>query len=243
MSDTLIYMPTNNCARVMSFVLLNELEDQVVVKSPKDYGGMRSGQYRAINPMGKMPAMVTGEGTMLFESQVILEHLTDKHASRLKEPLQPATLTARTKARLLVRVHDIYVSSPNCAQEGFFSTQGAMYKKDMVMEERQARIKDLALQLDVLEGLLDGAGPWAAGETLSQADIVLHPTYIFIAELGPIALGWADPWAQRPKTAAWFARCEAHPVLSKVGADVHGFCSKVLTGNAEAIAASLKAAL
>ena len=106
--------------------------------------------------------MVTGEGTMLFESQVILEHLADKHASRLKEPLQPATLTARTKARLLVRVHDIYVSSPNCAQEGFFSTQGAMYKKDMVMEERQARIKDLALQLDVLEGLLDGAGPWAA---------------------------------------------------------------------------------
>ena len=242
MPDTLIYLPTNNCARVMNFVQLNGLEDEVVVKSPKDYGGMKSEQYRSINPMGKMPAMVTDEGTMLFESQVILEHLADKHASRLKEPLQPTTLAARTKARLLVRVHDVYVSSPNCAQDGFFSTQGVMYKKDMVIEERQARIKDLALQLDVLEGLLDGAGPWAAGE-LSLADIVLHPTYIFVAELAPVALGWADPWAQRPKTAAWYARCEAHPVLSKVGADVHGFCSNVLAGNAESIAASLKAAL
>ena len=40
MADTLIYVPTNNCARVMIFLRLNGLEHEVSIKSPFDYGGL-----------------------------------------------------------------------------------------------------------------------------------------------------------------------------------------------------------
>ena len=240
--DTLIYLPTNNCARIMNFIKLNELDDAVTIKSPADYGGLKSADYLKINPMGKMPAMITTEGTTLYESQVILEHLADKHASRVKMPCQPSTLDARTKARLLVRVHDQYLSGPNCTQDGYWSNQGVMYKAAMALAERKERIVDFGKQLDVIEGLLDDAGPFAAGAELSLADCALHPTYVFVAELAPLALGWAEPFASRPKTARWYAHCEAHPILgTAVGTAVHGFCQANLAANATKIAEELQA--
>ena len=240
--DTLIYLPTNNCARVMSFVKLNELEDVLTVKSPADYGGLKSPEYLKINPMAKMPAFITAEGTTLYESQVILEHLADKYSSRLKEPCIPSTLEARTKMRLLIRVMDIYMSGANCTQDGFFSSQGVMYKTAMAMSERKERTIDFEKQLDVIEGLLDDTGPFAAGAEISYADCSLHPTYVFIAELAPASLGWADPFASRPKTARWYAHIEAHPILGKaVGTDVHGFCQMNLAANATKIGEELQA--
>eukprot|EP00966_Prymnesium_polylepis_P009291 214515-Prymnesium_polylepis.1 len=240
--DTLIYMPTNNCARVMNFVKLNELDQALTIKSPADYGGMNSDEYREINPMGKMPALITAEGATLYESQVILEYLADKHASRLKQPCRPSTLAARTKSRLLIAVHDMYISGPNCTQDGYFGNQGVMYKKNMADDERKARTADLAKQLDVIEGLLDESGPFASGAEISLADCVLYPTYIFVTELAPVALGWPELSA-RPKSAKWFAHMEAHPVVGKIGADVKGFCAKVLVPNAQAICESMKASL
>ena len=217
--DTFIYMPTNNCARVMNFIKLNELDDVVVVKSPADYGGLKSEKYLEINPMGKMPALVTADGETVFESQVILEYLVDKHASRCKVAPWPSTLAGRTKARLLMRVHDMYVSGPNCTADGSggsFSNQGCFYKPGMTIAERKARITDMAKQLDVIEGLLDDAGPYAAGDQICLADCVLYPTIIFVVELAPIGIGWTEPLATRPKMAKWFALMESHPILSKV---------------------------
>ena len=38
-----------------------------------------------------------------------------------------ATAEARAAVDRLVRVHDLYIASPNCTQPGFAHTQGAMY--------------------------------------------------------------------------------------------------------------------
>ena len=40
----------------------------------------------------------------------------------------------RSFVELLVRVHDMYIASPNCTQPGFASTQGCMYLSPYVTE-------------------------------------------------------------------------------------------------------------
>ena len=49
---TYIAMPTNNCARVSVFLALEG--HTISVKSPADYGGLKSEAWREINPQGKM---------------------------------------------------------------------------------------------------------------------------------------------------------------------------------------------
>ena len=46
------------------------LQDQVAVRSPMELGGLKTEEYLAINPQGKMPALVLPDGTSLAESEV-----------------------------------------------------------------------------------------------------------------------------------------------------------------------------
>ena len=54
--DTLIYMPTNNCARIMLLLKLLGVDKEIKIKSPKELGGLKSEDYLKINPQGKFPA-------------------------------------------------------------------------------------------------------------------------------------------------------------------------------------------
>ena len=51
----------------------------------REAGALSSAEYRALHPLGKIPAMETPDGPM-FETAAILLYLSDKHAS----PLAPA---------------------------------------------------------------------------------------------------------------------------------------------------------
>jgi len=55
-------------------------------------------------------------------------YLEDKYGS-LPSPIDFMldTPEERAFAQLLVRTHDLYISSPNCTQPGFSHTQGSMY--------------------------------------------------------------------------------------------------------------------
>lgn len=232
MVDTLIYMPTNNCARILLFVKLNDLDDMVTVKSPSDYGGLKTEAYLKVNPMGKLPALIDADGTTVFESAVILDYIADKYSDRLKEDCRASTLASRMKSALICRVHDIYVSSPNCSESHgssihFLCSQNVSYKLDMPLEERAARCKDLQKQLNVIEGLMDKDGPFAVGTNITFADIVLFPTYILLEETAPRALGWDDVFANRPTTKKWYMHCSANPVFAEVGRPVHEWFKKL----------------
>ena len=49
----------------------------------------------------------------VFESFVIMQYLEDKYG-HLGAPLMPNAAEERVHVNLLVRMHDIYISSPNC---------------------------------------------------------------------------------------------------------------------------------
>jgi maleylacetoacetate isomerase len=59
-------------------------------------GHQRDPQFRAVNPMMAIPALVEGDGPVLFESLAIIEYLDETHPS-------PALMPKEPKARARVR--------------------------------------------------------------------------------------------------------------------------------------------
>ncbi|MEY4235436.1 MAG: hypothetical protein RLZZ454_694 [Pseudomonadota bacterium] len=72
-------------------------------RAPKN--GYRSAEYRALVPMGTMPAIQEGDW-VLSESEAINEYLEERYPS---PPMLPQDLQLRARARFLCRYHDLYL--------------------------------------------------------------------------------------------------------------------------------------
>lgn len=64
-------------------------------------GQQRDEQYRKVNPMMALPALVENDGTVLFESLAILEYLDETHPN---PPLLPKDPKARARVRGLAQI-------------------------------------------------------------------------------------------------------------------------------------------
>lgn len=69
-------------------------------------GGFKSEEYLALNPMGKIPCLVTDTGLSLPESEVIAEYIEDAYPKPMLRPRKP---DERAQVRLITRVTDIYL--------------------------------------------------------------------------------------------------------------------------------------
>lgn len=67
-------------------------------------GGYRSESYRAIAPMGTIPALQV-DGQLISESEVILEYLEDRYP---EPPMRPKDPLERAQFRFRARFHDLY---------------------------------------------------------------------------------------------------------------------------------------
>lgn len=253
---------SNNAARVRLWLRLQNLDDEVETKLIT-YADLQSPEYEKINPCKKAPAMVTKTGKNIFESQVILQYCEDLFGSdiRLKWKRKFDFNWSRNGAgnpelsaevNLLIRVHDIYISSPNCTQPGFSHTQGCMYLAPYVTEfcsaeramdhaTRAAKLAEIWKKLHWLEGRVaeNGGGPFLAGKYLSQADMVWHPTIVFMEYLLPKNFGWrSDLFYEQelfPNISRWWAALnrgefgenEIENVMSTTGEDIRKWTSGI----------------
>jgi maleylacetoacetate isomerase len=64
-------------------------------------GQQREAAYRAVNPMMALPALLDGEGPILFESLAIIEYLDETHP---KPPLLPGDPRGRARVRGLAQI-------------------------------------------------------------------------------------------------------------------------------------------
>jgi maleylacetoacetate isomerase len=64
-------------------------------------GHQRDASYRAVNPMMALPALVDGDGPILFESLAIIEYLDE---TRPDPPLLPKDAQGRARARGLAQI-------------------------------------------------------------------------------------------------------------------------------------------
>lgn len=148
------------------------------------------------NPLGKVPALITDDGEVLYDSPVICEYL-DSLSGRAK--LFPAPGAARWKALKLQALADGVLDAAILRR---VETQRPIELQSKTWLERQATV--VKRGLDTLER---EAGGWSDAVTIGQI-------------AAGCACGWLDfrfgheDWRpSRPKLAAWYERFAKRPSM------------------------------
>lgn len=155
-------------------------------------GAHKSPEYRALNPMGKLPVLVDGEA-VVSETAAIAVYLGDRYGLGR---FAPALDDAQRGAYLRWCFYGPSVVEPSCAAKanGWEGRAGALgwgNHTDM---------------LDTLEAGLS-PGPWLLGERFSMADIVVGGTVRWMLafkmmEARPAFVAYAERLGARPANLA-----------------------------------------
>jgi glutathione S-transferase len=159
----------------------------------------RTADYLAINPMGKIPALVDGS-FRLWESNAINWYAAETHPG---SRLLPASPQGRASVQRWLSFQAGHVT-PACGQ--VYRTTNARVQAYWGLRPdpaaAEAGRRELARYLPVLEGALDGRD-WLEGE-FSIADIAYLPHLTYLIEGG-------FELAPYPRLAAWLDRLAARP--------------------------------
>ena len=154
---------SNNAARIRLWRALKEGMTDEIERRVVSYPDLKSPEFAALNPLKKVPAFIRADGSNVFESSVILGFLEDKY-DQAKPSFTPATPEGRQLMQLFIRIHDVYIASPNCCAPGFSHCQGAMYlsygwhgaARGTDLPTREAKIGEIWRQLNWLEAQVCG---------------------------------------------------------------------------------------
>ncbi|HXG19576.1 MAG TPA: glutathione S-transferase family protein [Methylomirabilota bacterium] len=167
-------------------------------------GGLGSADYKKVNPLGKVPALVLDNGQLIAESEIINEYLEDKYPEK---PLLPKDAEGRARVRSFTRFHDLYLEPPLRAM---FPKLFGQQLDDKFIQEKVTEVNN---RLDQLEAMI--GSPYAAGSAFTLADAALAPTMFFMTSFLP-QLGAKAPTEGRPKIAAWWNAVQQQPSVKKV---------------------------
>lgn len=204
-------------ARVRLAIYRKELPVELIFP-PRE--GLKSPEFLALNPIGKIPVLLLEDGGALPESNVILEYLEEK----FPEPsLRPATSEARAQARLLAQIGDIYV----------FAALGKLFRQADPARRDAALVAQAGAELGRSLGQLEhylGPGPYAVGAAYSLADCSLAPV-LMLADIMARHLGLPDPLSAPqagPRLAAYWSALRADAVTARVSEEVNAGMAKML---------------
>jgi glutathione S-transferase len=188
-------------ARVAMFARLKGI-DLPMESAP---GGMGSAEYKALNPIGKIPSL-DAEGFCIAESEVICEYLEDIHP----EPsLIPGDATQRARARMISRITDLYIAPHNT---GLIRQQNPA-NRDQEMVDKAAA--SFAKGFSYLEHFM-GEGGFAAGDQPSIGDCALAPFIILLKQsVFPHFDEIPDPTEGDGRLAEWWQAIQSHPGCSE----------------------------
>jgi glutathione S-transferase len=181
-------------------------------------GGIKAPAYLALNPIGKLPTLVLGDGRALPESQVILDYLEDMAP---RPTLYPGDAFDRAIARLIPRIVDLYLLST--LFELFAHLDPAKRDEDAVA----AIFARFGAALDHIEPHLADQG-FAVRGAFSAADCALAPALFWVATANRL-FGRAAPGA-RPRLAAYWAMAKTDARLGPLVADMGTDLATVLPG-------------
>lgn len=184
-------------ARVVLFARLKGID--LVPEMPA--GGIKTPEYLAKNPMGKMPVLEV-DGAAIPESEVICEYLEDLHPGNGG---LPGDALDRARARLISRVHDMYLTS----------AESTLFRNLNPSSRDEAAVAAARSSVEAGFGYLSHfvrAAPFAAGSQLSLADCTLIPSLALFRKVLLPAYGLTDPIAGTGSLARWWSACGADPV-------------------------------
>lgn len=167
-------------------------------------GGLKSSEYLAVNPLGKVPALDDG-GFVIPESEIIIEYIEDKHP----EPsLRPADIRTRALQRLIGRMADLYIMTQLTK---LFGQMNPKARDAKVVEEALAGLESGLRHIDYF---LEGP-QYAVDGRMTLADCALVPALFFVDKIAP-AFGKADIMAVAPRVKAYWTEVQKNPHVAKV---------------------------
>lgn len=182
--------------KVMIFVHEKGLQDRVEIVAAAVAQGKNNAELMELNPIGKIPTLVTDDGQSIYDSFVICDYLEGLAAEPRLIPLAQARRTVALKI--------------NAIADGLI-VAGVLAKLEQskVTEKRWEEF---------------GAAQWAKMEKCIEAlsnELLALEAHYDIAAIGAIcALGWVDArapetkWRTRfPVLAAWFDKQHERPAV------------------------------
>lgn len=182
-----------------------------IVMPPGFHGDPRpKGDYLAVNPIGRVPALELDDGRVLPESEVICEYLEEVYP---EPPLLPRDPWLRARVRLLSRISDIYVVMAMLPLFNVVELPPARWDQALIARQ----LGEIGRALDFLEEFIGEEG-FAVGRSLTLADGTLVPILLLVAEWLPIFRG-GDLLALRRKTAAYWRAIQSDPICARLVAE------------------------
>jgi glutathione S-transferase len=170
-----------------------------------DGGDLATPEFQAVNPRGKVPAIVD-DGFALAESSAIVEYLEERHPEKT---LLPGDARARATARRIAAEADLYLAKTVSALFHLTLFAKAKAEKSALDAARESALDELAR----LEANL--AGPCLAG-ALSLADFTAFPHVRLLMRVEERQPGNGIAESRLPpKVGAWMKRIEALPYYAK----------------------------
>jgi glutathione S-transferase len=155
-------------ARVRASIYFKGLTVEMI--KPSSIGGLASPAFRAISPIGKIPVLVLDDGTILVESDAIVEYLEDTVPTPSLRPHDPRL---RAQARMLSRLVELYVMG---AVMGLLPMMPVSLHHAPVPRDHKrvdAHLPQLVKALDNVEHYLSKEGSFCVGNQLTTADAAL----------------------------------------------------------------------
>ena len=191
------YHPASpNCRKCMAALDLMEVPaERHIVDLPK--GEQRSPEFLAINPNGRVPALVDGD-LAIWESNVINIHLAEKTSSKL----WPADHRRQQVLTWLFweQAHLMYATGVPFFQIVLKPILGLGEPDQQRLDESYASFSRL---MAVLDGQLADS-PYIVGNRLSLADLAVAGCFSFADKTGLSV-------AEFPNVAAWLERMDGIP--------------------------------
>ncbi|MEP7155426.1 MAG: glutathione S-transferase family protein [Betaproteobacteria bacterium] len=173
-----------------------------------DGGDLKTPEFRAINPRGKVPTLLDN-GFAMYESAAILEYLEDRYPDS-GESIWPGDVQARSIARRRAAEVVAYVDGMNdVILSQIFGPADKVPDAAVIETGKQT----LAAELQHIESWLDK--DYLAGDKLSGADFTLYPYVAFLGRVDLRKPGYNLSALLPPKLAAWMKRIESLPYFEK----------------------------
>ncbi len=163
-------------------------------------GGIKSPEYLALNPIGKMPTL-EDNGMALAESTVCMEYVDDAYP---QNSIMPADPMQRARARLLGRIVDLYV----VAQLGvFFRNMNPAQRNEADVTAAKTALNKALSDLQHFMG----DGTYAIGNKLSFADCAILPPLLMTQGLAA-GFGMHNLYDGMPRLTRWWQQMQSDAV-------------------------------
>ena len=150
-------------------------------------GEQNSPEYRAINPMGKVPTLVDGD-TVITEAAAICAYLADKFAEQGFAPSPDSPERGR---------YYRYLFFPGTTLEPLLSITSLGVED---IKPHTMGWGDMPRAMAAVESMTPGTG-WALGETFTAADVVFGGTLAFFSDFNMMTAS--------PKVASYIERLKS----------------------------------